>query len=107
MALKKDLLLKKINDLDIAFEKKEEFLKRVSESKEVSDDLIDWLRREVQKLIDAHQSRAAASFLKGVRQEIQKVEKDIDHEIKKVSRDINQAVENTINNFKIQPADAS
>jgi CHASE3 domain sensor protein len=106
--LTKEILLKKINELDIALEKKEEFLKRVNDSKEISDDLIDWLRAEVQKLIDAHNARVAAKPLsKEVRQEMEKSGKDIDREIKKVSKDIEETIQNTINNFKIQPANAS
>jgi len=104
MALTKELLLKKINELDVPSAKKEEMLSRVRREKEVSDDLINWLRNEVQKLIDVAPVRPLP---KEVKQEMKRVEREIDQEIKKVSKDLNKVVEDTINNFKIQPANAS
>jgi len=104
MALAKELLLKKINNLDVPSAKKEEMLNRVRREKEVSDDLINWLRNEVQKLIDVAPVRPLP---KEVKQEMKRVEREIDQEIKKVSKDLNKVVEDTINNFKIQPANAS
>jgi len=102
--LTKEVLLKKINDLDIASIKKEEMIRRVRDEKEVSDSLIDWLRNEVQKLID---EAAKQPLPKEVRQEMKKAEKEIDQEIKKVSEDLNKKIEDTIKNFNIQPANAS
>ena len=104
MELTKELLLKKINELDVPSAKKEEMLSRVRREKEVSDDLINWLRNEVQKLIDVAPVRPLP---KEVKQEMKRVEREIDQEIKKVSKDLNKVVEDTINNFKIQPANAS
>jgi len=104
MVLTKELLLKKINELDVPSVKKEEMLSRVRREKEVSDDLINWLRNEVQKLIDVAPVRPLP---KEVKQEMKRVEREIDQEIKKVSKDLNKVVEDTINNFKIQPANAS
>jgi len=104
MALTKELLLKKINELDVPSVKKEEMLSRVRREKEVNDDLIVWFREEVQKLLDAAPIRPLP---KEVKQEMKKVEREIDQEIKKVSKDLSETIENTIKNFNIQPANAS
>ncbi|HLD30729.1 MAG TPA: hypothetical protein VJB41_00805 [Patescibacteria group bacterium] len=101
----KEELLNKIKALDIEKVKKDEMLAHIQSVSEVDNDLIDWLKDEVQVLIDDNFAQAGitddendpeykAKF-KEMMSEIDAAEGEFNQEMGKINKEVDKVTEET------------